>query len=388
VVRGVDAVRDYSSVTIFEARTRWTGKLRLTQHAKDVAAECARDLVAHYGDGVGARRVLIVMAKDSSKGQEARGAFERTFAGAGFAEVAITNWGRVDGQNEWKDFDTLLLASLHYGSNTQDVNAYLAIAGVAPDDDTLNAVDEVKVIRERRIAASVAQAIGRLRLRTMSTPDGRCAPCDVWVRLPNTNIVIDVDAVTDAVAQTLPGVVRVPWTSASRRAPRPGRARNRRDLDQRIVAYLDALPGDVQRIEANHAREALDIKTSTFARALQRLTGAPPIGWDVDRPAVAGRGRESFFRRVGYVAPPPVDAEKWSPAFARLLALADTAANGGELELTAAHQVGDWHRALRLARQDGHRLQRALAVRGYRVVAGGYTRGVRGQGPARLVRIC
>src|SRR5262249_9008577 len=169
-VRRVDTVRNYEAVTIHENETKWTGKLRPRRHADEVARTCATDLVAYYGNGIGARHLLIVMAN--------------AFAGAGFAEVAITNWGRVDGRNDWKDYDTLLLASLHYGSNTQDINAYLAIADVAPDDDTLNALDEVRVIRQRRIAAGIAQAIGRLRLRTMSTPDGRCEPCDVWVRLP------------------------------------------------------------------------------------------------------------------------------------------------------------------------------------------------------------
>jgi hypothetical protein len=292
-VRSVAPVRDYSAVTVFEARTRWTGKLRVAQHAREVAQASARDLMAHYGGSIGARHLLVVMAKDTSKNQEARGAFERAFADAGFAEVAITNWGRVEGRNDWKAFDTLLLASLYYGSNTQDVNAYLAIADVAPDENTLNAVDEVKLVRQRRIAAGIAQAIGRLRLRTMTTEDGKCAPCDVWVRLPNTNIVIDVDQVMDAVTATLPGAVRKPWASGSRRAPRPGSIRRRQRLDTRIVGYLGGLPSGT-RIEADRVREALGAKTSTWGRALQRLAAAPPPGWVVQRPAVPGLGRATY----------------------------------------------------------------------------------------------
>ena len=63
--------------------------------------------------------------------------------------------------------------------------------GLEPDDESLNAVDEIRAMKERRIAAAVAQAVGRLRLRTMTSEDGRCLPCDVFVRLPNFRGVVD-----------------------------------------------------------------------------------------------------------------------------------------------------------------------------------------------------
>jgi hypothetical protein len=294
-IRRIEPVRNYEAVTIRESRTKLTGKLRLLAHADQVARECARDLVAHYGDGIGSRRLLIVMARDDSKTGQAIAAFRRAFADAGFAAVAITNWGRVDGRNDWKDFDTLLLASLHYGSNTQDVNAYLAIEDVAPSDDSLNAVDEVRIIRQRRVAAAIAQAIGRLRLRTMTTEDGHCAPCEVWVRLPATANQIEADVVMDAVAQALPGVVRTAWVNGIKPSPRPGRARDRHDLDARILAYLGGLPSGT-RVEADRVREALGITTSTWGRALQRLAARPPAGWTVERPAVSGYGRATYLK--------------------------------------------------------------------------------------------
>jgi hypothetical protein len=125
-------VRDYTNVSIFEARTNETGKTKVKKAAVKIAEKTVRELLAHYGAQVGERRLLVVTAADD----DTQDAFREQLAGAGFAEYAITNWGAVDGRNQWRTFDTLLIVSLHYGSSTQDVNTWLATQDPAPDDET------------------------------------------------------------------------------------------------------------------------------------------------------------------------------------------------------------------------------------------------------------
>src|SRR5262249_19981290 len=107
-VRTIAPVRRYTNATIYEALTNDTGKTRVKRAATRIATRAVRDVVTHYGDEVAQRRLLVITAADD----DTKAAFQEQLAGAGFPEYAITNWGKVDGRNEWKHFDTLLIASL------------------------------------------------------------------------------------------------------------------------------------------------------------------------------------------------------------------------------------------------------------------------------------
>ena len=268
-VRTMEPVRNYSNVTIFEARTNETGKVKVKKAATRIAEQTVRELVAHYGGQVGERRLLVVTAADT----ETQTAFRAQLAGTGFAAHDVTNWGAVDGRNDWRTFDTLLIASLHYGSSTQDVNTWLATQDLTPDDATLNAADEVRAIKERRIATTIAQAIGRLRLRTMTSEDGRCEPCDVFIRLPNFKGVVDSDKVMASVVSTLPGVARVAWEGASRKLRRDGKQPVvREDARAALAAYVARMaPGAWEN--AQDVRKALGISHGTWFRTAVDLDG-------------------------------------------------------------------------------------------------------------------
>jgi hypothetical protein len=244
-VRTIAPVRSYQGVTVLEAMTNDTGKTRVKKAAGRIAERSVRDILAYYGGNVSERRLLIVMAKDDTKEQEVRGAFEQAFNAAGFAEYDITNWGKVDGRNVWKHYDTLLVVSLHYGSSTQDINTWLAVQGLEPDDESLNATDEIRGIKERRIAATIAQAIGRLRLRTMTKEDGTCDPCDVFLRLPNYKGIVDAEKIMTSVEQTLPGIERVHWARGSTKLKREGRApKARTAVVARLLLLADRVAAD------------------------------------------------------------------------------------------------------------------------------------------------
>jgi hypothetical protein len=269
-VRHVPAVRDYASVSIYAAKDAGTGKAR-TARTPELAAKLAAQLVEHYGDRAKDRRVLVVVSADPGTLQSFNGAF----AAAGFAEYAVTNWGRVDGRNDWRHYDTLLIGTLHYGTNTQDTNTFLAIMDRAPDDEMLSAVDEVRAIRERRVATDVAQAIGRLRLRTMATADGRCESCDVFIRLPNWDRMVNADRVLELVLRTLPGAAVLEWERASTpRITLPPSAR--RDAGAALLAYAAQMqPGTADPIGTVRRKLKVALGTWNRVRAAATTPGNP-----------------------------------------------------------------------------------------------------------------
>jgi hypothetical protein len=275
-VRVIAPVRSYTGVTIFEAMTNDTGKTRVKKAATRIAEKTVRALVEHYGDQIHERRLLVVTAADD----DTKAAFREQLVGAGFAEYDITNWGKVDGRNTWKHYDTLLIVSLHYGSSTQDINTWLAVKGLEPDDETLNAVDEIRAIKERRIAATITQAIGRLRLRTMTREDGGCLPCDVFVRLPNFKGVVDAGKIMTGVEQTLPGVARVPWARASTKLKRDGRpAKTKKDVAARLLALADQVAADSQPRELTI--DSLKTSNGTLHRVLDQAKGDGPLAQEL-----------------------------------------------------------------------------------------------------------
>jgi hypothetical protein len=282
-LRQVEPIRNYANVTVFEARTNETGKTKVKKAAVRIAEKTVRSLVEHYGEAVGSRRLLVVTAADD----DTQDAFRAQLATAGFAEWDITNWGAVDGRNQWKHFDTLLVVSLHYGSSTQDINTWLAVQGLEPDEGALSATDEIRAIKERRIATTIAQAIGRLRLRTMTKADGSCEPCDVFLRLPNFKGVVDSDKIVAGVTSTLPGVTRAPWTRASTKLKRGKRHYARQSAVAALVTYAEKMaPGTWEDAQAVRAR--LGISHGTWFRTVADTDALGKVGARIE-PAVGRR---------------------------------------------------------------------------------------------------
>ena len=248
-------VRDYGTVAVYVANTKDTGK---THRNRQVGAERAerilRDVLAHYGERATERRALVVCAMNSENFYTASPLAQE------FAELKVGHWNALDGRNDWQDFDTVVIATLNYGLLSTDLNTYMAVRGEELDDEALNAcadADEVRAIRETRIAAEVAQAIGRIRLRRMTTEDGRCEPCDVFLRLPNGGMVADPDRLVDHVKRALPGAAFVSWAEASTKLRRDGRPPVARDaITAALLAYVEEMPTD-SVVDVDDVRRAI-----------------------------------------------------------------------------------------------------------------------------------
>jgi hypothetical protein len=108
--------------------------------------------------------------------------------------------------------------------------------------------------------------MGRIRLRTMTRPDGTCEPCDIFLRLPNWRLMVDADRILDAVKRTLPGAKVVPWERATRALPRDGKKPViRQDAAAALVTYAARMaPGTWE--DAQDVRARLKITHGTWFR--------------------------------------------------------------------------------------------------------------------------
>ncbi len=267
-VRQMTRVRDYSTVTIYEARTSGTGKTTAKMRGEKLATDTVAALAAHYGDRASERRVLVVVA------QAGEDHFRKVGAAAGFAAFDTAHWNKIDGRNDWREYDTLVIATLPYATASLDLNTYMAVHDKELDDDALNAPpDEVKLVRENRIAAQLAQAMGRIRLRTMTKPDGTCEPCDIFLRLPNWRFMVDADRILDAVKRTLPGAQVLPWERATRKLPRAPKRTGARYDDAFITLVSEMTPGQVRY--SDDIKQALGLRGRNAWARLSKAARTP-----------------------------------------------------------------------------------------------------------------
>jgi hypothetical protein len=240
-VKSLPRVRDYRTVTLHAVKTRGTGKTAMEKNGAAISKQALDSVLAHYGERATARRVLVVTDKRSAKA--VREIWEKT----PFASFDVAHWNAIDGRNDWRDFDTLVILGLPWAKISLDLSTYMAVRGIELDDDGLNAPpDGVQAIRETRITAQLAQAMGRIRLRRMVSADGTCEPCDIFVRLSHRGFMADSDNLISGVQRTLVGMQVVPWASEGTETPPVGRpaATSTEIVSQLLALARQMKPGE------------------------------------------------------------------------------------------------------------------------------------------------
>ena len=253
-----EPTRTYVAVQVRVARTaRGTGREAAERHAAPIAKGALASLKAHYGDRARERRILVVTHKVGVS------ATTRVFETGGFAEAHVGHWNRLDGSNAWRGCNTIVILTHLYRDPAADMNAIQAIHGAAEP----NSIREgARAIREARVAAANAQALGRTRMRKMLTADGACPPVDVWIRAPAKNSPMDADAMLAQVARTLPGMQLEAWDLDERDAADDQRRGHGAKGDAALLALGAGLEvGERMAL----TREALGLAVqSTFSKLL------------------------------------------------------------------------------------------------------------------------
>jgi hypothetical protein len=196
-------VRDYSNVTLHVARTSSIGKTKMEESGDkrfpQLQANLAEQLSAE-------RRVLFCVHKHVEHLVPEK-------ADLGVAEVASAHWGALDGSNAYKDFDTAVIFGLPFRDRIWGTNVFFAFQGVQDDDWHENPswkkhANVRELLQRRHLATSIIQAMGRVRLRKVIDEQGRCAPTDVFIVLPNGERGTEI---LQYIRQELPNITVRDW---------------------------------------------------------------------------------------------------------------------------------------------------------------------------------
>jgi hypothetical protein len=201
VIDDLQPVRSYQPATTYVIRARGTGIRAMDEEVDRIANDTLELVLKHYGERARERRVLVVTNQRSE-------AAVRAIWGEGkFASLDVIHWGDIDGRNDFTSCDTLVTLTLPYAHLSHDLAVYLALTGEEPGDDGLNdPPDDVRTLREVRVAGQLAQAMGRIGIRDLTREDGACEPADIFCRLPHWDKVVRTDVVLEHLQRVLRGV--------------------------------------------------------------------------------------------------------------------------------------------------------------------------------------
>jgi hypothetical protein len=278
-------IRSYRNVSIHISRSHNVGKAHLQTYAitewPTVARELSKQIVAE-------NRVLVITHK------EVAAVVQRTAIEC--RQFQVTHWGTLDGRNDWRMYDTIILFGLQYLDDITPTNAFLASTNPQSDDwfsgrrQFGRHADMKTAFKDGYISKCVVQAVNRGRSRTISNDRGECESMRVFILLPAGKTG---DAVTSSIRQEMPGANIAVWQAM--RTNRKRRGRN----ECRVVSALQSYaPGIYRKSEIiaqtgmnNRTFERMSINIQKPGSHLMHDLAA--IG--VEYRCAIGRGKEAYF---------------------------------------------------------------------------------------------
>lgn len=237
IVPAARGARSYANVTLHVARTSaGLGKGKMGEHAKDRFPRILDAVSAKLSSDPASRSVLFVCHKQV---EHIAQTYETPF------KLAVGHWGALDGRNDWQDFDTCVIAGLSFRDTIHANNLVFALTGL-PDQDWFSKptwsryADVRDEIEARQLAASIVQAINRVRCRKVIDGEGNCQPTDVFILLPASALG---DRLLQAIETEMPGIRAVEW-DFELEGQRPKALRKNSSLDALVTFMGNAPPGE------------------------------------------------------------------------------------------------------------------------------------------------
>lgn len=166
----VPKVRDYSTVTLHHTSFN-TGQLNFT---KQVFESLLDDI--EFGE-----KTLFVVNKlnEDTLSQVLQDKYNNF-------ETDIATWGSLTGLNRWKEFDTCVILGLNH-KPTQFVQNRVLV-NTTEDEAFGTLQSKLKIdIEVSDLVAEMVQAMNRIRIRQVTTSDGKCDSANIYILLPRFN---------------------------------------------------------------------------------------------------------------------------------------------------------------------------------------------------------
>lgn len=256
--------RSYANVTLHVARAAGIGK---TGMKKALASRVPR-LLADLRSRLKPENKVLIVCHKLTEGHLAGYDY-----GAG--EVSLAHWNALDGRNDWKNHDTVVIFGLPYRDSVWAPNTFFALQGVRDDawlqqssQRVWNDCEDIhKELERGQLAVSVIQAINRIRCRKVVDAEGNCPRADVYLILPRD---VTGDYLLQALRTEMPHINVQDWEFEldSDKPAKGGRPR-RTDHVEAVIAYMKTVTPGVYT--ATMLRKALGIARNTWQDLKARL---------------------------------------------------------------------------------------------------------------------
>lgn len=188
---------------------------------------------------------------------------------SGFRRYDVGHWQALDGRNDWKDFDTVVIPSLPYLPAEWSANLFMSLQGVrnsywlrAPQARQFDEHEDIrKALGIGHLTVSIVQAINRVHCRKVVDAQGNCLPTDVFLLLPSGNVG---ESILTNILTQMPGINLVEWNFEV--SKRKARKSNHEEVLCRYAAMMPA-----GRLPAFKAREELEIPIKTWEWLSKKL---------------------------------------------------------------------------------------------------------------------
>ncbi|MEL6447366.1 MAG: hypothetical protein AAFQ62_05390 [Pseudomonadota bacterium] len=220
-------------------------------------------------------------------------------------EYAVAHYGALDGLNEWRDFDTVVIVGLDYRHPADAPASVMALQEELQTnaffEDTAGArsfrghADIRKAIDLGVISSSLIQAVNRIRTRRVIDTAGNCPESYVYLLLPDNQLGA---AVHRTLLDQMPGMRTENWKlDAAKQAKRSKH-------EQAVIGLAKSMePGE--SYSAAEVQERLGIPRTTWGRIVSKLkSDTATLGQALAELQViyevtgSGRTHRAFLRRL------------------------------------------------------------------------------------------
>lgn len=267
VIQPPPGTRKYHNVTLHVSYGHAVGKSDMVKKGLDLCLSLVADLDQRFSSEPGRKKSLVVTHKKVEP-------FLTQCLPKNF-KMDIAHYGAVDGSNEWKDFDTVVIFGLPYKPKRWAPSIFMAYQGVQdslwlhdPDRRGFKRHTDIRrAIDTGQMVSDIIQAVNRISCRRVIDDEGNCPRTDIFILLPTPT---EAKTLLEGIGDEMPGVNTVDWDYCHQKQGTRGRRVNRGNFDESLRVYLSGMnPGD--RIAASRVRETLQVKSTTWDRIASRL---------------------------------------------------------------------------------------------------------------------
>lgn len=252
-------VRLYSNATLNYSTGHKVGKVFMVPNAKRLCRDLVADLNSRFSQD---DKVLIVTHKDV---EPVLMTHKANF------QMMTAHWGAIDGSNDWKDCNKVVVFGLPYRPSTWSANLFMSFRGPV-STAWLQAegkrphgrhADIRRALTEGAIVVGVIQAINRVRCRKVIDEQGNCDPTSVWILLPNDQLS---DRLLDSIRRDMPGIHLHEWDYHGQR--RKTQTPRRGKWEESLTKYLTNISHGC--IPAGHIRNTLGMSRGTLSTLIKK----------------------------------------------------------------------------------------------------------------------